>query len=127
MREPSTMRRDTAAAGKIPVRTMRTRTFPEALLVRGTILRIADLRSQPAYIRVAVRRPTWSRRMVECLSVPRPGHWGRRSSRLPDVKVVRPRFGRCTLTSGTPSPARKHHPCAEPLVRRAQKNRIYTT
>ena len=38
--------------------------------MRGTILRIADLRSQSAYIRVAVRRPTSSRRMVELSFVP---------------------------------------------------------
>jgi hypothetical protein len=38
------MRRDAAAAGKIPVRTMRPPDIRDALLVRGTILRIADLR-----------------------------------------------------------------------------------
>ena len=45
------------------------RTHGDALLVRGTILRIADLRSKSAYIRVAVRRTTCSRRMVEFLPV----------------------------------------------------------
>ena len=82
--------------------------------MRGTILRIADLRSEPAYIRVAVRRPTLSRRMVECLLALRPPVMGRRSSRLPDVKV-----GRSALTSG---PRRlPETSSAEPLVRRAQK------
>ena len=44
MSEDSTVRRGTAAAGKIPVDDYATRIHPEALLVRGTILRIADLR-----------------------------------------------------------------------------------
>jgi hypothetical protein len=55
--------------------------------VRGTILRIADLRSEPAYIRVAVCRSTPSRRMVECSAVRRPEIRGGRSSRLLVVKV----------------------------------------
>jgi hypothetical protein len=57
--------------------------------VRGAILRIADLRSQSAYIRVAVRRTTFSRRMVEFSFVHRRTEMGpRRSSRHPEVKVV---------------------------------------
>ncbi len=55
--------------------------------MRGTILRIADLRSQSAYIRVAACRSTPSRRMVECSAVHRPETRGGRSSRLPVVKV----------------------------------------
>ena len=63
--------------------------------MRGTILRIADLRSQSAYIRVAVRRPTLSRRMVECFLALRPSMGERRSSRHPVVKAAS-----LTLTSG---------------------------
>jgi len=44
MSETFTMRRETAAAGKIPGTTMQPSTIGEALLVRGTVLRIADLR-----------------------------------------------------------------------------------
>ncbi len=44
MSEAFTMRRETAAAGKIPERTMQPSQSEEALLVRGTVLRIADLR-----------------------------------------------------------------------------------
>jgi hypothetical protein len=83
--------------------------------VRGTILRIADLRSQSAYIRVAVRRPTLSRRMVECLPVPHRSIWG-------DVAAVRPtsRHRFPGLDVGAPSPA-KNNQRDEPLVRHAQK------
>ena len=58
--------------------------FRDAFLVRGTILRIADLRFESAYITVVVRRPTSSRRMVEFSFVPHLGNTGkRRSSRHP--------------------------------------------
>jgi hypothetical protein len=50
--------RSTAAAGLIPVSSMPAGHGPEAHLVRGTFLRIADLRLRPAYIRVAALRPT---------------------------------------------------------------------
>ena len=82
--------------------------------MRGTILRIADLRFQPAYIRVAVHRPTLSRRMVERSSVLRRTHRG-------DVAAVSPvsRPLRFPLTPGAPPPA-KSNTSDEPLVRRAQ-------
>jgi hypothetical protein len=85
--------------------------------VRGTILRIAELRSQPAYIRVAVRRPTPSRRMVECLFV-------RRRRRRDDVAAVSPASGslRFPLTLG-PAACQEQTKRHEPLVRRAQKKR----
>lgn len=77
------MRRDAAAAGKIPVDLCHPGAFREAFLVRGTVLRIAELRSESAYIRVAVRRTTLSRRMVEpSATLPRLERVSRRSSRL---------------------------------------------
>jgi hypothetical protein len=39
-------------------------TYWRSLLVRGTFLRVADLRFRPAYISVAVRRSTIPRRGV---------------------------------------------------------------
>ena len=92
------MRRDAAAAGKNPVSYYATPDDRDAPLVRGTILRIADLRSEPANIRVAVRRPTMSRRMVEFLSAPRRQARGdgsvqqphrHHSRRLPAMHVLR--------------------------------------
>jgi hypothetical protein len=50
------------------VTTMRHPSWGGALLVRGTVLRIADLRSQPANIRVADSRLTLSGHMVELSS-----------------------------------------------------------
>jgi hypothetical protein len=45
--------------------------WPAAFLVRGTFLRTADLRSQPAYTSMVVRRSTMPRRVVP---TPPPGH-----------------------------------------------------
>jgi hypothetical protein len=69
--------------------------------VRGAILRIADLRFQSAYIRVAVRRPTPSRRMVECLFV-------RLRRGRDDVAAVSPSSGSLAcLDGGTHTACRK--------------------
>ena len=59
--------------------------------MRGTILRIADLRFQSAYIRVTVRRSTSSQPMVEFSLVPHQNNTGiRRSSRYPEIKAICP-------------------------------------
>ena len=65
-----TTRRGAAAAGPIPDSTMPP-ACAGAPLVRGTFLRIADLRSRPANISVAARRSTLPRRVVP---TPEPGH-----------------------------------------------------
>ena len=85
--------------------------------MRGTILRIADLRSQPAYIRVAVCRSTPSRRMVECSAVRHHELRGGRSSRLPSS-----RFASLNLVDGAPPPARDQ-PARPTLGSSRPKNR----
>lgn len=59
---PSWTRRGTAVAVVIPGTPYAARTRA-AHLVRGTSLRIPDLRSRPANIRVAACRPTLPRRV----------------------------------------------------------------
>ena len=89
------MRRDSAAAGKSPSHYANP-AKAEARRVWGTIPRIADLRSEPAYIGVGVRRPTLSRRTVEALPVHHRSIPGKtRSSGHPEVKAAS-----LTLTSG---------------------------
>jgi hypothetical protein len=58
----TTTRRDAAAAGPIPGSL--GHGLAMANFVRGTFLRIADVRSQPANISVAASRSTPSRRVV---------------------------------------------------------------
>lgn len=60
---PSWTRRGTAVAVVIPDTPYAARTRA-AHLVRGTSLRITDLRSRPANIRVAACRPTLPRRVL---------------------------------------------------------------
>jgi hypothetical protein len=69
--ETSTMRRRTAVAGLIPVRTMprHSRSEPNG----GTFLRIPVMRSRSANISVAASRTTVHRRALGARSPPRVG------------------------------------------------------
>src|SRR6266545_8126343 len=73
---------------------------PAALLVRGTSLRIADLRSQPAYISVVVGRSTMPRRVVPTQP---PGHHQARST----PRARQPASRRPALPAPLP-PAQNH-------------------
>jgi hypothetical protein len=65
-----TTRRGATVAGPIPQSIMRT-GLAGRVPPQGTFLRIADLRSQPAYISVVAYRSTMPRRVVP---TPPPGH-----------------------------------------------------
>lgn len=96
----------------------------EAFLVRGTILRIADLRFKSAHIRVAVRRPTSSRRMVELLPDHHRCSRESRSSRRPGLQGRSSSLhsGRSTLTPGAPPPANDANRCRTSGPARLQGN-----
>jgi hypothetical protein len=82
--------------------------------VRGTILRIVDLRSEPAYIRVAGCRPARSRRMVEFSFVPH------RSTRGDVAAVFPTAIQRYALLMLGPRRLPETIEGGDPLVRRAQ-------
>jgi hypothetical protein len=63
--------------------------------VRGTSLRIADLRSRPAYISLADSPPDQARRVATTTNAHHPVA---DSSRHPAIKTVRPRYA-----AGAPS------------------------
>ena len=93
-----TTRRGATVAGPIPERIMRA-GLAGGVPRQGTFLRIADLRSQPAYISVVVCRSTMPCRVVPTRP---PGHHQTRSHtrplsciKEPGAAVWPPRGGRC--------------------------------
>lgn len=88
--EVSLARRRTAAAGLIPVKCAR-RQAKERDDSEGHFLRLHERRDRSAHHRVAVVRPTPCRRARQATELAHPHHRrGVRSSRHPNLKVVRP-------------------------------------